>query len=385
MNTLTSGSPELAELVSAALVGTDRKAAPGGPAPGGDPALDLLARVSLALVPQRVGDVPAPFDGALPAPMPADQRPPLPAAATVRLRSVIDSYTRYLPQWLSAARAGGYQLPGPFLPELLELGRSNVLIRADIAAVAGAPGRWLAAHNSAWRYLLREARETMDPRDWTGPDPDARVAYAASLYLEDPAAARALIARDWAQQRVPVKMGLLHQMGSHPDRADLEFAETLSADTSKQVRDEAAQLVTSLRDRRDREQPPPFTGEMAAIIAVHGVSRELHNFLMSRLGEPWPQDGARLLADSLAAHSARQASAASHTQWIVTQLQTALADHAPVSLRPHIARLVTEQHLAGPDAAAPQVDFSTVLTLIDYRRDLLAELAPPAHAPSGQE
>ena len=302
-----------------------------------------------------------------------------------RLRAILDSYPKYLPEWLAAVRAAGLRLPAAFFPALLDLGRTNTLIRPDLALVLGAPGRWLATASGNWKYLLREAREDSLPEDWQSPDPDTRISYVASLLMRDAGAARRLIPETWGAERVPVKLALLGLLARYPDPADLPFVEGLVRDSSKQVRDEATLLAGSLQRRRDKPAPPAFTAEVARLLAAdRGIGRDLHNFVMSRADEPWPEDGALLLLDALAAYGARRDDAA-WSGWIAEQLQTAVADHAPVGVRDRVAALVAGQALAAIDGAALQgngarIDFGAMLVLLDFRRGMLAELAVPEFA-----
>jgi hypothetical protein len=370
---LTAMAGDWAELVSVALVGTDRRPPPGA-ADAADPALELLSRAVVAGLARRVGAPPERFDGTLPVSAPPDPRPLLPGPAALRLRAILDSYPKYLPEWLTAARAAGYRVPAGFFPPLLDLGRTNTLIRADLALVLGAPGRWLAVSTGTWKYILREARERLDPAGWESSDPDDRIAYVAGLYASDPAAARRLIHESWAEQRVPVKLGLLSLLTTHPDQSDLPFVEGLINDASKQVRAESTLLAGSLQRSHEGRVRPGFAEEVARLLAAHrGIGRELHNFVMSRVGEPWPEDGARLLLDSLAGYGG-QGDPAPWGGWIAEQLQTAVADNAPVGLRDRVAALVAGQAVAALDGAPARIDFAAMLTLLDFRRDMLAEL-----------
>jgi len=369
-----------AELVSTALVGTDRRALPGG-----DQGTDLLSQAAYSVIATKVGGPPRRFEGTLPEPMPADPRPLVPATASVRLRAVLDSYPKYLPEWLAAVRAAGYRLPPAFFPELLGAARTNTLIRADLAAVLGAPGRWLATTANSYRYILREPRETLDPADWEGPDPDTRLAYAAGLFLAEPEAGRRLVRDCWQGERVPVKLGLLALLDRHPDEDDLPFIDALRGDASKQVRDEATLVAASLRRRLAKPAPRDFTAEATRIIAEHGFGREMHNFVMSRADQPWPEDGSRLLLASLAAHAARGDRSVAWSGWLVEQILTAIGDHAPVALCPDAARLVQGQasRMAGAPLRADitRVDFTSVHAQLEYRRQMLLELAPQSTNP----
>ncbi len=367
------------DLVSAALVGTDRRTL------GGDAATGLLSQAARTVVAARVGAPPRHFDGTLPEPMPADPRPLIPAAAAIRLRSILDSFPKYLPEWLAAVRAAGYRLPPAYFPELLGAARTNTLIRPDLAAVLGAAGRWLASTANAYRYILREPRGTLSPEDRRSPDPDDRLAYAAGLFLEDPAAGRRLVRESWADERVPVKLGLLALLDRYPHESDLDFLDALAKDPSKQVRDEATLVAASVRHRLEKPAARDFTAEVSRIISAHGFGREMHNFVMSRADEPWPEDGSRLLLLSLATHAARGDRSVAWSGWLVEQILTAVGDHAPVSLCHDAARLVHEQTLH-PDGEPlrvdiTRVDFTAVHAQLEYRRQMLLELAPPAPTP----
>lgn len=377
---LGSAVGQWTELVSTALVGTDRRAVPGAAGGSGtgaehvDPALALLSRAAVAGLARRVGAPPQRFDGALPVPAPADPRPPLPEPAVRRLRAILDAYPKYLPEWLAAVRTAGFRVPAGYFPALLDLARTNTLIRPDLALVLGASGRWLATASGTWKYLLREAREEQREEDWQSPDPDTRISYVAGLFMRDPDAARGLIRETWSAERVPVKLALLGLLARYPDPADLPFVEGLVKDSSKQVRDEATLLAGALQRRRDKPAPPAFTAEIARLLAHdRGIGRDLHNFVMSRADERWPEDGALLLLDALAAYGARS-DAAAWSGWIAEQLQTAVADHAPVSVRDRLAALVAGQAVAALEGNASRIDFATMLALLDFRRDMLAEL-----------
>jgi hypothetical protein len=396
---VTTTIDDWAQLVSTALIGTERRPLPAaddsrpasetgtspgsapppdstpGSAPPPDPAAQLLARAAVASLAWRVGRPPEPFEGTLPRPAPADPRQALPRPAARRLRVILESYPKYLPEWLAAVRHRGYRLPAALLPPLLDLGRTNMLIRVDLAAVLGEPGRWLAAASGSWRYLLREARAELRPEDWQSTDPDARIAYVAGLYLADPQAARRLIRAEWAAQRVPVKLGLLALLSRYPDPDDVFFVHDLIKDPSKQVRDEATLLAGSLERRHVKPPPPEFTAEVARLLAAdRGIGRDLHNFVMTRSGELWPHDGALLLLDALADHG-RRGGQAPWADWISGQLQTAVADNAPVTVRDRVAALVADQAVAAAlEGVTPRVDFAAMLTLLDFRREMLAEL-----------
>ncbi|HTJ66062.1 MAG TPA: DUF5691 domain-containing protein [Actinospica sp.] len=370
------------ELVSAALVGTERHALVPDPALAeADPARALLKQAMLLAVPALTGAPPAPHEGALPEPAPTDDRPLIPSSGRLRLRAVLDVHPKYLPEWLAATRASGCRLPLAALPPLLDAGRNSVALRNDLAEVLGAPGHWLARQNPDWRYLLREPFGPLRPEDWDGPDPDARIAYVNGLYAADPAAARALLQAAWPTQTAAQKMSLLAVVTRHAAAADLDFVRTLSKDSSKQVRDEAKSIEGQITWRED--QAEDFTTKIRELIDVDGIGNSVYHFAVRRPEPIWPLDGCRLLLAALVVTG--RGGGAPH--WAAQHLIGLLADRAPTDLLPE-ARTVA-QTIAAETAAGTEhrLDFDPLATQLGFRADLHAELTASASAAaeSGQE
>jgi hypothetical protein len=390
-----------AELVSAALVGTERRAfAPGPAIPAGtDPAQALLQQAMLAAVPALTGSQPAQYRGLLPEPAPADDRPLIPRAAQLRLRAVLDVYPKYLGEWLAAVQASGRRLPPAAMPGLLDAGRSNVSIRSALSSVLGAAGQWLARQNPDWRYLLREPFGPLRAEDWTGPDPDARIAYANGLYATDPAAARALLAAAWPTLTAATKLNLLALVTRHGTKADLPFIRGLNQDSSKQVREEAHGIEAQLKRREEVSaelSPETFVADARRLTAAEGVGNELYRFAMERAHVRWPLDGARVILAALVEYSREKPAKPggnpaaaeyrrSHHHWAAQQLVGVLADHAPLALRPEAERLVEAQAAEIAAGAVHLLDFADLLAPLGVRADMHAELDASADAAPGQE
>jgi len=187
------------ELVSAALLGSERGTR-GGPLPRlADPreVLDLAAASSVArrsgARPHRLSPTVADAPLTRPSPMPLDPRPLISPAAALRLRSILDGYQKYLPEWLAVARAAGCRIPPVFFPELIDLTRNNAQIRADLTTLLGEPGRWLAALNLNWAFFLKDAT---DPASAPTPLPPAKADRVPAPPVADfTAEARRLLAR----------------------------------------------------------------------------------------------------------------------------------------------------------------------------------------------
>lgn len=388
------------ELVSAALIGTDRRASVPDPAlaPGTDPSRALLQQAMLASILILTGPQPAPYDGPLPEPRPADDRPLIPGPAQLRLRTMLDARSKDLVEWLTAVSSRGRRVPMSAMPGLLEAARADVSIRSALAEVLGERGRWLARQNPAWRYLLREPVGPLRPEDWDGPDPDARIAYANGLYAADPAAARELLRNSWPTLTAATKVHLLGVVERYGTKADQPFVAGLSQDSSKQVRDQvrslSAQLGRRAEDTWQRPSPERFVTDVAQLAGSENLSRQIHTFAMQRALERWPLEGARAVLALLVDCSREQIPVpgeAADDKLRVRNRQAAellarvLADCAPAELHPDVQRVVQDQN---EDVAAGRVhhlDFTALLAVLGLRAEMHAELTASDDAAPGQD
>ncbi|MEU7379173.1 DUF5691 domain-containing protein [Streptomyces sp. NPDC042207] len=256
------------ELVTTALLGTDRRTPPAG-APGRTAPVALLDAAAVQTVRRRAGLRPAPA-ARRPEPAPEDPRPPLPAAAGRRLamlladrpgaaggrRGTAPDLMELLPQWLAAANTHGYAPPPEALPALLDAARSRTDLRPAALAFGGPRARWLAGLNPDWRFALRAAPGAAAPagseeagrvrRLWEEGLFAERVALLASIRSRTPAAARELLAGSWATERAEDRLMFLDSLRTGLGPADEAFLEEALADRSRNVRSTAAELLSAL-------------------------------------------------------------------------------------------------------------------------------------------
>ncbi|MFF0447036.1 DUF5691 domain-containing protein [Streptomyces sp. NPDC004609] len=275
------------DLVTSALLGTDRRTPPPGVlASGRDAPAALLDAAAVHTVRRRAGLLPAPAS-ARPEPAPGDPRPRLPVAARRRLaqlladrsapssggrRGTAPDLTELLPQWLAAANGHGYQAPPSLLPALLDAARARTDLRPSALAFAGARGLWLARFNPEWKFALRgssgggvllpdAADAAAVQRLWDEGLFAERVALLGAVRAYDAGRALALLAGTWSGERAEDRLMFLDSLRTGLSGADEPFLEQALADRSRNVRATAAELLSALPDSA-------LAGRMAARAAA---------------------------------------------------------------------------------------------------------------------
>jgi len=255
-----ASSSAWAPLLPAALVGTERHAAPLPPWPGevgaaiaaviagADPASAVLRAAAVLAACSAAGAQGALLAAPLPAAAPADTQealtdpgPLLPLAWALR------EGTPRLQQAVAAALArAGLRLPPALLPAVLELGRRSLGLRAAFAPALGERGRWLAQQREDWRYAVGAAAEADVQTVWQDGSFEQRRALLQRERAADPAAARerlqaalpGLPARERAEFVAALAEGL------SPD--DEALLDSLRSDRSRDVRQAALALLLRL-------------------------------------------------------------------------------------------------------------------------------------------
>ncbi|GAA4206485.1 DUF5691 domain-containing protein [Streptosporangium oxazolinicum] len=249
-----STSAEWEDLVSTALVGTDRRPLPG---PGASE-VELLGRAAVHTLRMRAGRRPvAPGEPtAVAAP---EEQPAVSRAAGERLARILGGeQPRLLTEWLETAAARGYRLSPHLLPELLDHAAKDRSIRPHLGVLAGNRGRWLAGLNPAWGFLLEEvtgvADEISDVPEvsevWEfGTSGDRRV-HLGALRAADPARARELLTATWEKETPDDRAAFLEVLGTGLSPDDEPFLEAALDDRRREVRNQAADLLTRLPGSR---------------------------------------------------------------------------------------------------------------------------------------
>jgi hypothetical protein len=281
-------------VVSAALVGTDRRPVP---ATGLDPVLDasladrppdaaLLGAAAALAAHRRAGFLP-PWRPPPPAPAARDDRPAVPAGALQLLALLLDGHVavagatdELVAEWLDRAARGGWRVPRGWHVALLDLASRRPERRAAVAALVGPSATWLGERNPVWAWAALRS-PSVDPAAFALATRAERRALLARVRADDPAAGRALLASTWERSPAAERAELLQvlETGLGPD--DEPTLEAALDDRAASVRTVAAALL-------DRLPTSARAGRMATRLAplVRVTGRLRRSLVVDRPGEP---------------------------------------------------------------------------------------------------
>jgi hypothetical protein len=172
-----SAASEWSNLVTAAVLGTDRHALPR-PQPGwesltatDDLAVELLNRAAAVATARRAGARPSePRAGVAPAP--ADPRPMCSAPAANILATLLGGeHSVLLPEWFARCEAGGFRPPAHLVPVLLLRGRRQPAFDVVVRRVIGPLAPWLA--EAMPELGVKPAAGKVPPGDEFAPPPQS--------------------------------------------------------------------------------------------------------------------------------------------------------------------------------------------------------------------
>ena len=266
-----------------------------------DQAASLLGAAAVLAAYRRAGRLPGEAPRTLPEPAEPDRRPACSDSAVEVLELILSGEVPIpggtaLPagEWLAGAARAGCRVPARLLPRLLDAGSTAADLQADLRAVLGTRGRWLARHHDRWAWA---AADPVVP-DAAGDDGDdgdgheaARRRFASAgrsqrpalldaLRRADPALGRDVLGSTWARDPAAERAGLLAGLAVGLSDDDERFLDAALDDRSGAVRQVAAELLSRLPDSRrsarmaDRLRPlvaladPSSPGGRRAVLAV---------------------------------------------------------------------------------------------------------------------
>ncbi|MEO0768485.1 MAG: DUF5691 domain-containing protein [Cyanobacteria bacterium J06649_4] len=259
-------------LVGTALVGTDRQVpspVPPPVSPSSDQPMDalnnfvqqldwsapesaMLATAGTMALYHQVGQRPKIRDLPAIAPCEPDALPCCSPRIGRYLHTALRRYPQAVPELLSLIAEVGQRVPPKYLPELLRFGQGRGEYSAQIGAVLGNRGRWLATQNPDWQYAsvlaadgfaedLSELQVT-----WEHGEKRDRLIAIRQWRRADPEAAREAIAQTWSGETWRDREALLTILETHLSLSDEPFLEAALSDRAQGVRQQAARLLSLL-------------------------------------------------------------------------------------------------------------------------------------------
>ena len=246
--------------VNAALLGTDRSGLALPRVDGllgdactllaqaeSDPSAALLRVAAAASVYRRGGWAPARSTEPTPAPCPPDPRPVCtPAAASLLRRIMRGEHESLLGEWLAVAARRAVRAPADALPSLLDLGRREAGLRSVVLSAAGTRAVWLAGFNDDWSYAVAGENADALVATFETATGAARLAALQQLRRVDAERARAELEKTWAQETPTDRAAFAGTLGEGLSPADEPFLERALDDRRKEVRQQAASLLSKL-------------------------------------------------------------------------------------------------------------------------------------------
>lgn len=256
--------PALERLVSAS------DAAESGPPEGESEAAMLRAAAALSLY-RRAGRTPGNGHGLAEPypPSPEERRRRCSPASGQRLAIILDGqHAELLGEWVETAALLGLRAPEELLSLLLDRWNAQSALEDGglldaLQAVLGERGRWLAAQNPDWDYVVyaemadRAAQQAAQagaekplPEEFsatwqTAVRPIRRLMFAR-LRRGCPPAARVLLEASWAAESAQDRAAFLAYLQEGLSQEDELFLESALDDRSKEVRSTAAELLAHL-------------------------------------------------------------------------------------------------------------------------------------------
>jgi hypothetical protein len=241
------------EVLSSALVGTERKAFTPPSAKGAVSALfawidpanaesALLSAAAILTMQRRSAVAAARLNEPQPAPAELDTVPRISVRSGDHLTQMLEGKIKEaLPEWLRAAASAGLRVSEEYLPALLVIGSKDPDLRDLITPVIGKRGQWLAGLFPEWQYAV-----SYTTADWELLATRERALVLKALRAHDPDTARTLLESTWSSDPADARTEFISALEIGLSLADEPFLEAALDDRSKRVREIAADLLSRL-------------------------------------------------------------------------------------------------------------------------------------------
>ena len=225
--------------------------------PAGDPLLAALAppppreqafllRLGIAALRARAGRKGTPANR--PEPAPAETRPPCSEALARLVAELCRGRNALLAEAVARIDLRAQRLPPSILIDFAQV--KDAALQPAAGRVAGARGRWLAAHNPAWRWLIEgetALAATGNRRKlWEEGTLPSRLAVLRVVRTENAGEGRAWLEAVWKEEKAAVREALLAALETNLSLDDEPFLARAVGDRAGPVRAAAVGLLARL-------------------------------------------------------------------------------------------------------------------------------------------
>jgi hypothetical protein len=199
---------------------------------------------------------------------------PAPPGAARALSIMLEGrHVQLLGGLLQALTAGGYAIPAPLLPILLERGAKRAQQRPPIVAALDPAARRFAGENPAWRYASPQTDQYEGLRAYwrATSEMTERQGLLLQARVVNPTWGRRLLESSWKHLPDSARHMLIEHLRQRLSMEDEPFLEMALDDRSQHVRRKAAELLAHLVDSRLAQRMGARVGDV-----VHYRPDETH-------------------------------------------------------------------------------------------------------------
>lgn len=203
----------------------------------------FLQLAALAFNYRQSGVLPLKKEGVELVASPEEEKPYCSNAAMQVLKNILaEESVPLLKFWLAHCSTQQQIVQPELLPALLSEALQHKSLQPLVADCCGNRGEWLSRFNEVWNFSSNQTNE----QRWQTGTPEQRKAVLREMRQTNPALAREWLQQTWNQEDANTKASLLELLSVNIGEADLPFLESLSAEKSKKVKEEAAGLLKKL-------------------------------------------------------------------------------------------------------------------------------------------
>lgn len=221
----------------------------------------------------------------------------------------MQEYPEAMPELLGLMRAMDQRVPPKWLPKLLSFGQRRLEVQAQISAVLGNRGRWLAAQNPDWRYGCVVQNKNMQTKNmqtedieesehkivrlqqqWQLGEPRERCLALQQWRGIDPEAAREALCEGWKKESRRDREAFLSAIATGLSLEDEPFLEEALNDRASAVRKAAADLLAQLPESALTQR---MTDRVCSFIRLYGEGQQMRIevSLPEAFDKAWERDG----------------------------------------------------------------------------------------------